>query len=1146
MDVVVQSDNVEEEKDLAVNDGSTGSNGSITGKSNMKGLDELRNSLSIYDLPDREKLKKAVERINNDFDGLQSDYGYLVDPERSGCCCACCYRIRDILMTLLSILFLLIPIILYWILIAIILSLIFLLTFRWCKYSYSEFFQKSIHNIRLWILTFKNKQSMIYGFFDRTIEFVQVFMVLKGLLTNTFFAYHDQMQKLYLGEAYPYSFKLILKKYDDIWKLIHKKDLADTDYNNKEYWDRENHVFGAAMSDKDLSRYYLPQCLSIRDYRHRIGRDIVMMCIFIDNLDEYTNLPCYEHTKFAKYMSIPKDESDDSEKKWLFKKYYKYPKCKSSEKIIYHGSMFYRMFGIEFTDEELSKIDGWVAAIAFVSFPRWLNQILLNRIMLRRAFIAIDTIAKIIDKRCNNIVKQRLLNYATKLGINRMSVLYSAAIQWAFIGGSAAFGNALVRFENDPKSEYEAFKNNPENYVLELIRYRSQVLGSTTHIAAKEYKVRINGKIWTFPPGTPVSSSLTGVSDSMPTPYAHKFNAYRPRSAYDEMVAFHCKDGYFNPHSKVCLRDRKKYGDKAGINARYCPGRVVGPPHLVEILTFQFEELKQHFAFDDDDDDSTNNLLDLDQVDKQLSNFNKLVSKSLNDGVKEHNAEKQFDYLPEPISEEKMELEKFSKSSLFGRKLIEKDLYYERSASKDRTFSLITKIDLVFPVRDYATLFDETSLNNSRKLMSMFRDERLTMPKVNVVWPSLTSNNDMSKFAFGGLVCGYTVKINNDGQSCGSSGSITGLGKHLADCPPNAVYANDMTFLYDFEVRKGLYRYGACAYFDDKYELIAIYVSHMKTTVHVNEMDITYAKYAWTTSAVTALTLKEHALVSHFTESNALVDNTYEKLPLNHWLRRLCHIFTYRTVYINQSMEKVLLVENGLVHRIWGFTYKSLGKMCRWVFDNYKYVEFTKRYDNNLNDIPDSIFPYKKDSKDFYNLIRNFVYSYCKGYKHTFDNDEYLSSFYNGLCNDLGINAEEEKENAFNLDNLVSILSNLFCVVTAWHEQVGGVFDVVCRDLNWHDTKLYQKKDDFTQFSSNDYVSTAILVMITGVKNPGILNDFKMVLLKDENFEKNTKIFDDWQNDLQNLSKKIDERNKSRRIPWMCCQPRNLECSLSI
>ena len=112
--------------------------------------------------------------------------------------------------------------------------------------------------------------------------------------------------------------------------------------------------------------------------------------------------------------------------------------------------------------------------------------------------------------------------------------------------------------------------------------------------------------------------------------------------------------------------------------------------------------------------------------------------------------------------------------------------------------------------------------------------------------------------------------------------------------------------------------------------------------------------------------------------------------------------------------------------------------------------------------------------------------------------DHYLSHYHNELIND-------EPVKLFLMEYVVIIQKwqNLIkkrmynfvdCIVTAFHEQVGSVMDNCCIELDWNDVKLYKNKKDKTRMSKNDFVMLALLVVLTGTRNPYIIKNFTHVL----------------------------------------------------
>ena len=200
------------------------------------------------------------------------------------------------------------------------------------------------------------------------------------------------------------------------------------------------------------------------------------------------------------------------------------------------------------------------------------------------------------------------------------------------------------------------------------------------------------------------------------------------------------------------------------------------------------------------------------------------------------------------------------------------------------------------------------------------------------------SNELMSRFAFFGLACHHTRKLNSDEETMELH---TATLKH--PILKSAYYVNDMTALSLFAVRAPFDRYGAAAYFDSERRLIGIYLSHRNELVmplnHSNGLDNewTYAKYMWRSSALAMVTIRDHLLTTHFIEANTLTNISREFLPAAHPLRIFLKPFTYRTVTINYSAATSLVNSGGLCHRIWGFEYDEFIKLCDYVIAHYRF-----------------------------------------------------------------------------------------------------------------------------------------------------------------------------------------------------------------
>ncbi|CAF1385248.1 unnamed protein product [Adineta steineri] len=95
------------------------------------------------------------------------------------------------------------------------------------------------------------------------------------------------------------------------------------------------------------------------------------------------------------------------------------------------------------------------------------------------------------------------------------------------------------------------------------------------------------------------------------------------------------------------------------------------------------------------------------------------------------------------------------------------------------------------------------------------------MPSPNNPQWCVDSDELMSRFAFFGLACHHTRKLDSGMES---------IELHTATLTHSilrsAHYVRDMTALSLFAIRAPFDRYGAAAYFDRKRRLIGIYLSH--------------------------------------------------------------------------------------------------------------------------------------------------------------------------------------------------------------------------------------------------------------------------------------------------------------------------------
>jgi hypothetical protein len=247
------------------------------------------------------------------------------------------------------------------------------------------------------------------------------------------------------------------------------------------------------------------------------------------------------------------------------------------------------------------------------------------------------------------------------------------------------------------------------------------------------------------------------------------------------------------------------------------------------------------------------------------------------------------------------------------------------------------------------------------------------LPLPNVVYTDMSSDEAMTRLAFFGCACHYTQRIGDTWKP--------GFGIPQQKSLDNAVYVNDMTVLSMFRVREPFERYGAAAYFDKDFQIIAIYWSHASRFVRKGDQFWEHAKYVWRSTFFAYVTICDHLLVTHMIECNAFVSASRKCLPTDHPLRLFVKPFTYHTVSVNYQAAISLVNRRGLVNRVWAFDYDEFLKLCDYVSTNYKFrllpeyisPSMSPEKNNKSKEEWDKIYPIYNDVENFWNIIRKYV-----------------------------------------------------------------------------------------------------------------------------------------------------------------------------
>lgn len=495
---------------------------------------------------------------------------------------------------------------------------------------------------------------------------------------------------------------------------------------------------------------------------------------------------------------------------------------------------------------------------------------------------------------------------------------------------------------------------------------------------------------------------------------------------------------------------------------------------------------------------------------------------------------------------------------------------------------LVNKIlnSTIWPLGDL-----ELQFNSTDDMIAWRRTHFPSMPPPNNPFWHGDSDDLMSYFAFFGLACHHTRKLASNDQNIRSH--MYNISHKIKN---SAYYVNDVTSLSLFSVRHPFERYGAAAYFDSERRLIGIYLSDRRefvTPIHnfsAPDNYWNYAKYMWRSSALAFVTMQDHLLVTHFIESNTLVNKSRKFLPASHPLRIFLKPFTYRTATINHSAATSLINEGGLCHRIWAFEHDEFLKVCDFVIAQYRFrtmpdwiddsMKLENNRKNNSEDTSDwaNIYPIAEDLPAYWKIVRDYVRrffdveygredssntnsEYGTNPRSAFMDEPCERRFIDELCKPLGLSGITTR------DMLIDVITQLICACTGIHEHVGHVGDYLL-DPTFIGTKLRRDQSSVLP-SVQNYSLMLVLTTLTAMKMPGLMEDWTHLIprsptdnrdgcplttiLTDEDVKSHLDNYYLFKYQLSERAKKIDQRHKSQTaFPFQSFNPRLMECSVSV
>ncbi|CAF1427665.1 unnamed protein product [Adineta ricciae] len=785
------------------------------------------------------------------------------------------------------------------------------------------------------------------------------------------------------------------------------------------------------------------------------------------------------------------------------------------------------------TNGELTKSErlAYISCVQspFIFFPNWFNFLLNGHHFERKNLRNYYTLLRAFLRYENGLALQAAFMAAEKKK-SREEVLKFITVVFCVAGSPAPAKLAVTvidRLWADKEKNVPLFKKNPHNVIKECARLDKAV--PTVNILAtdeivSEVEKSFESKIQ-IPENTPIHCSIVNANRDK-TVFENPDEFLPDRLDLNKILVWNgVEEDIINP-------------DQSKRPIRYCPGHDLS----LDIVQYVAERFSP--VTDDIDEDNTNNkneqdLIVFEQKIRKLTpieeshcwnvldTYTKVVRLLMTIVINESNLfpSRAIDIAP-PMH---LPIKNFSIFRIDMAKFIPSWDEDKPNGSRPlRRFARWLVNSNIWDFYDCLAGFDTLAQGLAWR-SQIFP----SLPLPNIVYTDMFSDEAMGRLAFFGCACHYTQRID----------------KSEHPSLQNAVYVNDMTVLSIFRVRKPFERYGAAAYFDGDFQLIAIYWCHANRLVRKDDQFWEHAKYVWRSSFFAYVTIHDHLIVTHMIECNALVTATRKYLTNGHPLRLFLQPFTYHTVSVNYQAAISLVNRRGLVHRVWAFDYDEFLKVCDYISMTYKfrllpeYIPSSMSPENNskTKEQWDKVYPIYSDLNHFWKGIHKYVENFFHITFNVQDDDKLpvdarMTEFINELCKQLGI------PGIVSLKRFIDVLAHLIVSGTGMHEHVGQISDYVI-DPRFIGAKLEEGKEIQ---NIQTYTQILILTVVTGVRMPGLLEDWSHLIERNQYYEKNLVNYENFKNELKNLSQDIDHRNKTRKYPFESFNPKFIECSASV
>ena len=351
--------------------------------------------------------------------------------------------------------------------------------------------------------------------------------------------------------------------------------------------------------------------------------------------------------------------------------------------------------------------------------------------------------------------------------------------------------------------------------------------------------------------------------------------------------------------------------------------------------------------------------------------------------------------------------------------------------------------------------------------------------------------------------------------------------------------------LQDLEVRPGFRRHGCRIHFNAEQMVSAIHDYANDQTFEPGEEGWEGAKWLAKVDTFFLVTAREHLIWSHLIVSNSVTRASVINLPPNHPLRRLLTLFTFRSTEINTTALDALVPEYCILHRASALTYPSMQSVFEQAFlSSNAFEPFPERQLNpELKRLSDEgKFPFISDGIEYYKLVEEFVRDWIESADEKAIADTKGKAFY-GAMRVASIGQAYEIPRYRSIEDMISLITQIIFIVTAYHELVGNVVDYTSQ-IDRAGFRIAQTENNTLDVQS--LLLTALISGSTSIRMPALMSEYNNFFSAGGAPSYERGVWDRFLGKLRLQSERVKRANETRDVEFQYFDPARFESSVSV